>query len=132
MKTYFCDNGLLVSGGMVCGYIFNFGDHGAFAAGEKVQLRNGVVRDLTPEEIDTHNRLLGEAEIAGLDKCEVGQWGTLYYSIGKGVTTWTGLVVSNQVHITLGGKGITFIRNGRKYRGKLQKDADCFNFKRIS
>lgn len=29
------------------------------------------------------------------------------------------------------GKTITFVRGGKLFRGRLQKDADCFNFKWI-
>lgn len=71
MKTdeaYTSDHGLLVKGNTACGYIFNFAGHGAFAPHGKVRLKNGVLRDLTQDEIDTHNRLLGEAEFAALKK----------------------------------------------------------------
>jgi hypothetical protein len=66
-----------------------------------------------------------------LDACSVGQWGSFYFIKGQ-IQTFTGALVSDKVQISAGGKGITFIRNGRQYRGRLQKDADVFNFKRIS
>lgn len=73
------DNGLIVdksaSPPTCCGYIFNFAGHGAFAPDGKVTLADG--RELTQSEIDTHNRLLAEAEFAAILKH--GQ-GVLYLS----------------------------------------------------
>lgn len=95
MKTYRNDGGLLVDNSTepptCCGYIFNFAGHGAFAPGGKVQLQNGVVRDLTQEEIDTHNRLLGVAEFEALKKHGRG---ILYLTESKPgeskLSTWSG------------------------------------------
>lgn len=108
------------------GYVLNSNGHGAFdAALGKVEL--------TSEEIEAHNKALSLAEVQGLDKCEVGQWGTFFFNQAKReVRTWIGELVSSQVHLSPSGKGITFLRNGRQYRGRLQKDADCFNFKRVA
>jgi hypothetical protein len=105
----------------VClGYMMNFG-LGIFTPDSKV--------DVTPAEMEAHNTALANAEIQGLDEhCQVGQMGTFYY-IGGIVKTFTGVVVSNEVKRN--GKSITFYRKGKQFRGILQKDADCFNFKRI-
>lgn len=84
---------------------------------------------ITEEEANTHNKLLDEASIQGLDEnCGVGQGGFFYYSPGK-VKTFTGLLVSDDVSRT--GDSITFRRKGKTFRGRAQKDADSFNFKRI-
>jgi len=72
MKAYTNDNGLLVDNSTApptcAGYIFSFSGHGGFEPSGKVQLQNGVLRDLTQGEIDTHNRLLGEAEFEAIKK----------------------------------------------------------------
>jgi len=49
------------------GYIFNFTGHGAFEPSGRV-LINGVLRDPTPDEIETHNRLLSRAELDAIKK----------------------------------------------------------------
>jgi hypothetical protein len=84
------------------------------------------------EEKDAHNKVLSEGELKGLDEnCEVGQYGTFYLTHNPSrVTTFTGTVVSTDVFIN--GQSITFSRKGKTFRGRLQKDADCFNFRRIS
>lgn len=70
--TYHNDNGLLVDPSTTpptcCGHIFNFAGHGAFAPDGKVQLQNGVLRDLTEAEVKEHNRLLGQAEIEAMKR----------------------------------------------------------------
>lgn len=59
------DHGLLVDNSTnpptCAGYIFNFNGHGAFAP-------HGKVGDLTQAEIDTHNRLLAQAELEAIKK----------------------------------------------------------------
>lgn len=90
--------------------------------------------EVTKERADIHNKLLDEALIAGLDTgCEVGQWGTFYFGTVDGkpaVTTFMGVCVTTDVRKA--GSVITFKRHGKTYRGREQKDADCFNFKRVS
>lgn len=116
------DNGLFIQDGACLGYLFNFGQRGVFSPDGKVEI--------TAEAADAHNRLLGEAELLGLDQnCQVGQGGTFYYIRGL-VQTWAGLLVSDKVKKA--GSSITFSRNGKVFRGRLQKDADCFNFRRVS
>jgi len=109
------------------GYLMHFDGRGVFDA------TLGKV-DVSPDEANIHNTELDKAMIEGLDsQCQVGQGGTFYFDQNKQVVhTWSGTLVSDKVHLTAGGKGITFIRNGRQYRGRLQSDADCFNFKRVS
>ena len=110
------------------GYLFDFTGHGIFDS------HLGRIDGLTAEELAAHNQALAQGELQGLDEnCQIGQYGTFYFNEAKReVRTWTGELVSSQVHLSASGKGITFLRNGRQYRGRLQKDADCFNFKRIS
>lgn len=59
------DHGLLVDNSTspptCAGYIFNFNGHGAFAP-------TGKVGDLTQAEIDTHNRLLAQAELEAMKR----------------------------------------------------------------
>jgi len=116
------DNGMIMLDDEHCaGYLFDFTGHGIFGPDGKL--------DVTAEQAETHNRLLSEAELLGLDQnCQVDQYGTFYYTNSK-VTTWLGTVVSEDM--TVHGKTITFRRSGKVYRGRLQKDADCFNFRRI-
>jgi len=93
---------------------------------------DGKVEEITVEQMNIHNKILSEAELKGLDEnCQIGQMGTLYFIKGQ-VQTFMGIIVSDKVHLSPSKKGITFIRNGKQFRGRLQKDADCFNFKRIS
>jgi hypothetical protein len=107
------------------GYLMNFNGRGVYSPDGKVEV--------TPEDCEAHNKALSQAEIDGLDNnCDVGQWGTFYYTPKpdkKFVTTFTGTVVSTDVYVH--GQVITFHRNSKTYRGRLQKDAECFNFKRI-
>ena len=116
------DNGLIMVDSEHCvGYLFDFGGHGIFSPDGAMQV--------TKEQAETHNGLLAQAELDGLDKnCEVGQYGTFYFAKGQ-VQTWTGVLVSSDVICK--GQSVTFRRNGKVYRGRLQKYADCFNFRRI-
>ena len=99
MKNYISDNGLLLDKTTlphtVCGYIFNFPGHGCFSPGTRVMVEDetylGKTREATSEEIKTHNRLLGEMELASLKK--EGK-GVLYLSEENGkhsVATWSGI-----------------------------------------
>lgn len=102
------------------GYLFDFNGRGVFSPDGKVEI--------APELVDAHNKALSQAELDGLDNnCQIGQYGTFYYVNGK-VTTFMGTVVSEIVRIS--GKVITFRRKGKVYSGRLQKNADCFNFRR--
>lgn len=112
------------------GYLFHFPDKGIFDP------TFGKL-DLTPEDVHIHNTLLAVAEIEGLDKnCAVGMRGCFYYrppgprNSTASIRTWTGTLVSDDVRVT--GKTVTFHRAGKTYRGRLRKDADLFNFRRIA
>ena len=121
------DNGMWIDEENNCclGYLMDFSN-----SGHGVHSPNGQV-PITPEQAKIHNDLLSQAEILGLDKCEIGQYGTFYYINGK-VSTFMGTVVSENIHLSPSKKTITFVYNGKQFRGTLQRDADCFNFKRIS
>lgn len=117
-------DGLLMHGGRCLGYVFVADSYGAFAPDGRVEI--------TAETADAHNRILSRGEIAGLDTCEVGQCGTLYAGKRDGrmvVHTWIGELVSADTSVS--GRILTFRRNGKVFRGRLCKDAGCFNFRRI-
>lgn len=105
------------------GYLMDFTGKGIYSPDGQVEI--------TSEHAKAHNEALSKAELDGLDNnCQIGQCGTFYYSKNSNqVTTFIGTVVA--VHVTVRGQVITFKRNSKTYRGRLQKDADCFNFKRI-
>ena len=105
------------------GYIFASKDHGAFDP------NFGRIPDLSESHIAAHNTALSQAEIDGLRRCQVGQRGT-FYLINGVVQTWMGAVVSHNVSVV--GRTIRFKLDGMLFRGVLQKDADCFNFRRVS
>ena len=108
------------------GYLFEFPEHGIYepAFGKL---------DVTSEEAQTHNQLLSQAEIEGLDNhCAVGMGGTFYTKKVHDhavVITWLGTEVSRDVRLR--GDVLTFQRKGMNFRGRLRKDEDCFGFKRI-
>jgi hypothetical protein len=109
------------------GYLMHFKDHGVYDASL------GKV-EVTPEEADTHNRLLDEALLKGLDEnCLVGQYGTFY--VGKhesrtAIKTFIGTLVSADV--SSNGRSLTFRRKGKTFRGRLSKQHDLFNFRRVA
>jgi hypothetical protein len=118
------DNGLWIDEdtNTCVGYLFDFRSKGVYSPDGKVEI--------TREQAITHNNLLSQGEIEGLDKnCQVGMHGSFYF-IKNQVQTFMGVVVSSDV--TVKGKSITFRRNGKTFRGSLRKDADLFNFKRIA
>lgn len=121
------DHGLLMVGDQLLGHLLHFPGHGVY------EPNLGMV-DIKPDDVDEHNKLLDQALIQGLDgTCKVGEGGTFYFGKKDGkkiVTTFTGVVVSDQVDNTR--VSITFRRNGRVFRGRKMKDADCFNFRRVS
>jgi hypothetical protein len=105
------------------GYLIDFKGHGIFSPDGKVEI--------TKEQMDAHNKALADAEIAGLVECKVGQYGTLYLINGK-VQNFLGTVIADKVKFSPSLKQITFFFAGKTFRGWRQKDADCFNFKRIA
>ena len=108
------------------GYVFEFSGHGIY------EPMLGKL-EVTSEEAKTHNELLSQGEIEGLDKnCAVGMSGTFYAKKADGytlVTTWMGQEVSRDVRLR--GDVLTFRRKAMTFRGRLRKDQDCFCFKRI-
>ena len=107
------------------GYLMDFTGHGIFDA------YFGKV-EISTEHAKAHNAALDEAMLKGLDEsCQIGQGSTFYFNERKRkVSTFCGTLVSASV--SLNGNSLTFHRKGRTYRGRLQKDADCFNFRRIA
>ena len=105
------------------GFLIDFQDRGVYDA------ELGRV-DVTPEEAKTHNALLSKAQIDGLDQnCEVGMGGTFYFIDGK-IQTWTGELVSR--YVQRDGNTVIFDRNGKRFQGELDPEADCFSFERIA
>ena len=116
---------LIVENGCVLGYILTFED--------KSFSPNGVVH-ISPEAAAAHNAALAQAEIDGLDtNCEVGQYGAFYLNRKrKEIKTFTGQIVAPSQNVRIHGQVITFTRKNKTFRGRLMKDADCFNFRRIT
>jgi hypothetical protein len=130
---------ITTQGGNEClGYLMDFKHKGVFDA------KYGKV-DVTPEQAETHNRLLDTALLVGLDaNCRVGQGGSFYLRRNPQgppvVVTFLGTIVSNDVSIRHGKinrvtgrrrETLEFTRLGKLYRGIIQKDSDLFNFRRI-
>lgn len=118
---------LMASENTPCGYLFDAGGKGIYCS------NNGAVY-CTPAEAAEHNRLLSKAFLDGLDKnCAVGQGATFYYAPATGhVTTWNGDTVANGTPGCRYRENVTFSRGGKKFRGRVQKDADCVFFKRVA
>lgn len=108
------------------GYLFEFPGHGIF------EPTFGKLK-VTSGEAKTHNRLLSQGEINGLDNhCATGMGGMFYTRQGEGrmiVVTWLGEEVSRDVQVH--GNVLTFRRKAMTFRGRLRKTEDCFAFKRI-
>lgn len=115
------------NGSELCfGYLIDFPGHGMF------EPTFGKL-DVSPEEANTHNQLLSQAEIDGLDRnCAVGLGGRFYTRKPEGrtiVATWFGQEVSREVQVKR--TVITFTRKGMTFRGRLRREEDCFFFTRI-
>lgn len=108
------------------GYLFEFPGRGLFEP-------NFGKLEITSEEAKTHNRLLSQGEIEGLDQnCAIGMGGLFYTRKVDGQTcvmTWLGEEVSRTVQVR--GKVITFQRKGMNFRGRLRQQEDAFAFRRI-
>jgi hypothetical protein len=108
------------------GYLFEFPGRGIF------EPTFGKL-EVSSEEATTHNHLLSQGEIDGLDhNCALGMGGMFYTRQLEGQTvvgTWLGEEVSREVQVR--GKVITFQRKGMTFRGRLHREQDCFGFKRI-
>lgn len=133
------DHGLLIDDdGTAVGYLIDFTGRGIYSPDGQVEV--------TAEEAKEHNRILDQAMLDGLAKCEVGQYGTFYLIRKDGtlcgqptkqwdVTTFMGTVVASAVKIR--GEVVTFrykLADGKlgTFRGRRKKDADCFNFRRVA
>lgn len=108
------------------GYLMEFPGHGIY------EPTFGKL-EVTSEEARTHNALLSQGEIAGLEhNCAVGMGGTFYTRKADGrtiVVTWVGDEVSQDVQIK--NNVLTFHRKAMTFQGRLRKDRDCFAFKRV-
>ena len=108
------------------GYLFEFPGHGIF------EPTFGKLEVSAPEA-QTHNALLSQAEIEGLDKnCAIGMGGMFYTQKVDGhirVVTWLGAEVSRDVRRQ--GEVLTFRRKAMTFRGRLRPGQDSFGFKRI-
>lgn len=103
------------------GYLMDFREHGVYDP------TFGRI-PVSPEHATAHNAALSKAELDGLDdNCAVGQGGTFYLVRGN-VQTFNGAHVATAM---ISGRSITFNRGGKTFRGRSQKDADCFNFRRV-
>lgn len=119
------------------GYLMDFKDKGVYATHGKV--------DVSPEDASTHNRLLDEAMLKGLDdNCQVGQGGSFYTGQNDNgrtvIKTFMGTLVSadtsvktGRIHPRTGRKVVTltFRRAGKVYRGRVSHEHDLFNFRRV-
>ncbi len=63
--SYTIEGGIIVgpSPNECAGYVFNFSDHGAYDPTGKIQVGD---LELTQEQVDTHNRLLSDAEMQNM------------------------------------------------------------------
>ena len=109
------------------GYLMNFEGHGIYDP------TLGKV-DVTPEQAKIHNEELDEATLKGLDvNCEVGQGGSFYLVRQDGkpvVKSFIGTLISDQCSVN--GHIVTFMRNGKAFRGRTSSEHDLFNFKRVA
>ena len=108
------------------GYLMCFEGHGVYDP------TFGRV-EITPEQAETHNELLDEAMLAGLDEnCQVGMGGSFYVGEQDGrvaVKTFIGTVVSTDC--VRHGRSLTFKRNGKVFRGRTSQKRDLFHFRRV-
>lgn len=134
MKTYVIDHGLFVDRSTVpptaCGYIFSALGKGAFEPNNRVVIADEIfenkTREATDAEIETHNNLLGRAE---LDAMEKHGKGILYLSRDVSgsyfVASWSGLgktfaTVRKSWHNMAGRDGrrdVYFTLGGKRWHG---------------
>jgi len=130
-------NGLIVDKSTTpptcAGYIFNFGEHGAFAP-------DGKIPDLIPEQIDAHNNILAKIELEAFIK---NGKGTFYHFRKDGyhfVGMWAGeeprfpATVRFSHHNFAGKNGrrdFWFTINGQKWHGVNIGDNDIVRAKRL-
>ena len=108
------------------GYLFEFPKHGIF------EPTFGKL-EVSSEEAKTHNRLLSQGELQGLDQhCAVGMGGMFYTRQAQGqtiVVTWLGEEISQEVQVR--GRLLTFRRKGMTFRGRLRREQDALGFRRV-
>ena len=115
---------LMVSPDQCLGYLIDYGGRGIFDA------EHGSVY-CSSGQATKHNQLLDEAMLKGLDdNCQVGQHGVFYYCGDGRVTTFCGTLVA-WAHL-YGKVGISFVRKGRTFKGRIAKNAQCVTFKRTA
>lgn len=121
------NGGLLMADAARClGFLLDAGDKGIYCP------NNGRVH-CTSAEAAAHNALLSKMFLDGLDRnCAIGQGATFYYHADGRVTTWTGALVATGTPGCRSRETVTFIRSGKKFRGRVHKDADCVFFKRVA
>lgn len=79
-------------------------------------------------EADAHNAALDKARLDGMDKAEVGQCGG-FYLVGDGrITTFIGTLVGSA---TVKGRVVTMERDGKTWRGTLERDGSYVVLKRV-
>lgn len=94
---------------------------------------NGRV-PVSKEAAEIHNKALDQARLTGMDEnCQIGQGTSAYLTKGV-VHFFSGTVIAEQSVCKEGRKylTVTFCRKGKTYRGRMELDAQCFNFKRIA
>lgn len=124
------DRGIVSIAGRMVGYLFT---HNGVAFSP-----DGSIGVLMPAQIAAHNAALDRLTIFLVDNAAIGDRGTLYahrIPFGKAnVKTWLGETVAVG---DVRGSVITFYRRAtvdgpmRVFRGRLQKNADCFNYRRV-
>ena len=129
MRSIENNGGLLVWAGTnnCLGYLMSFSGKGVF------EPNVGKV-EVSKEDADTHNAVLDEMMLKGMDEnCEVGQGNSFYVTKRDGktvISTFLGTVVSD--NLSINGRSLTFVRKGKKYRGRMSQQHDLFNFRRVA
>lgn len=104
-----------------------------WVAGGKGAFEPNIGRvDVSEADAETHNRLLSEAKINGLDTtCEVRQGGYFYLATKPlRIRTWDGQPVADRVRL-VGKTTIEFDRRDRTFRGTIPRDSDAIFIKRV-
>lgn len=108
----------------VCGYLLEL-------QGKVFDADLGRV-EVTPEQAKEHNRVFDEMIVDGLAKCPIGKGNTFYHQEHEGthqVITWWGTMIDPRARVA--GQTITFQYRGMIFRGRLGREHECFNFRRI-
>lgn len=120
------NDGVLLHDGQCLGYLMHFPGKGTYDPDL------GRV-EVSKEDADRHNRLLDQMLVEGLRNCRIGQGYHFYLTEQDGkrvVTTWAGSVVDPAP--VLKGTSVTFRKFDHTFRGRLSKEDQVFNFKRIA